>query len=139
VKRKWLNIASVLSLLMCTATAVLWVQSYTLPLFADVGTPLHNGSTERSTDWGWHLGSDHGVIHVAPFNSFYSWDTPHWKLAVLFALPLVWRARNRYRRWDAERSAGKCARCNYDLRATPDRCPECGTLVRHTHANPPSA
>jgi hypothetical protein len=50
---------------------------------------------------------------------------PHWPPVVASAvLPAIlfgqyWR---RYRR----RRAGRCIECGYDLRGTPQRCPECG-------------
>ena len=54
--------------------------------------------------------------------------SPHWFIALLASLlPLRWAVvRTRSRRM---RDAAQCVQCGYDLRASPDRCPECGTPV----------
>ncbi|MEA2709361.1 MAG: hypothetical protein QOF78_1962 [Phycisphaerales bacterium] len=53
---------------------------------------------------------------------------PFWFLALLFALvPVQWaRSTRRMRRT----SRGQCAKCGYDLRASPTRCPECGNIAK---------
>jgi hypothetical protein len=59
---------------------------------------------------------------------------PLWSVGVLLTiLPLravVAVLMSRYWRYRKQlRHAGLCPVCSYDLRATPDRCPECGTPV----------
>lgn len=89
----------------------------------------NTGDMHSSREWHgfiWHqvrnarLGSIHG-FGVIPF----------WALALATTfLPLGWigsRLRSRRRRRRMKRK-GFCPGCGYDLRATPDRCPECGAI-----------
>ena len=65
--------------------------------------------------------ASHGVVVAG---------VPYWFIALAAAaLPGLRTARvYRHRRLVLH---SRCAVCGYDLRATPDRCPECGTAVRN--------
>jgi hypothetical protein len=52
---------------------------------------------------------------------------PHWFVAAALALPPFGQVA-RARRKALRSRAGLCRSCGYDLRATPDRCPECGAV-----------
>ena len=59
--------------------------------------------------------------------AYRAWTAPYWAIVGVLLLPVVGRAGligMRRRAW----GPGCCAKCGYDLRATPERCPECGSV-----------
>ena len=119
-----------------------WIESSSgsLATFAiSSSEPLH-----ENLSWYWHIA---GVPEPIPEPIQLSWGrfgfgvvskrlgtrhvratfAPAWSVAVVTAVLPVVRI---ICRWDRKRrlKPGHCRHCGYDLRATPDRCPECGTI-----------
>jgi hypothetical protein len=83
----------------------------------------------RWTTWTVASAPPNHARGFARYRRYWAAAVPLWLPACLFAttgaagLRTAARARRRV-------SAGLCHRCGYDLRATPERCPECGTPAR---------
>jgi hypothetical protein len=110
VKRYLFDLCSGLSFLLFSYLATTWGYPYLLAV------------------WFWLKGRNVDVhVHdsapnVTPFMPLL--------LGASAVLPLLWLVRSLVR-WKRQKLRdGHCVRCGYDLRASTDRCPECGTPTR---------
>jgi hypothetical protein len=83
-----------------------------------------------SGGFGFFAGTDQSRMRAPGDVPFRYLFLPLWFLAAMFVIPpLAGYLRFRRKR---RRTEGKCSLCGYDLRATPDRCPECGKVPVQT-------
>ena len=165
MKRRLLNLLTVLSLLLCVAVAASWSASYArtqhavlylagshVMAWADagggvvrVGWSSDSALQVERTAVQYHTRPGNSLIPIPP-RSFWqargfrrhaddgnrSLYFPHWLAMLAVSVPsacLLWRRRPR---WGWRIRLGLCT-CGYDLRATPGRCPECGTPAPPIH------
>lgn len=150
VKSRIFIVLALPSLLLCATTVGLWVRSY---LNLDKGRPAITGddgyldkhfrheysSSDGEIDYAWWPGGFvNGVYHPWYRHGFgFQWDPdclviilPHWFIASAFASLPLFAVASRLRN-SRITSASCCPKCQYDVRATPDRCPECGTRLKN--------
>lgn len=128
--RRLFTFTAVISAALSVAAITAWIASDLRPAhFAIDGTAIHNASIEVGSGWAWWITSGDGVLDVQPVGSFYEWKVPYWKLVVALLLLPAWQVYLRVRTRRERLRAGLCRQCGYDLRASSDRCPECGTAI----------
>ena len=134
---QFLPLAALLSALMFVAVAAAWVTSIAHPreilwrrgaVTDQFLVSAHGGITllerRHRTPLAYVVDNNRRAHRVVLMR--YSW-----LVGLTLVLPAVWGAR-RYATWRVVQ--GRCTRCGYDLRATPERCPECGTVPSRASA-----
>lgn len=105
------GIFTVVSILGFCYLAVAWARTYMMLRAERASVIARHGPSARVNDVS---------LHAMMPPSFWI------LLSFSVVLPLWWT----YKRFAKRTEAGRCRNCGYDLRASPDRCPECGTPVK---------
>src|SRR5258706_6514295 len=79
-------------------------------------------------EWSQSVDAISGISYHYTYGVISRYAIPNWFAALAFAL-LPARRAMLMRRSRRRAMPGLCATCGYDLRATPDRCPECGAAA----------
>jgi hypothetical protein len=99
---------------------------------ADPASVYQRGGSQapppRSVSGGTHIFGDFAFGRTGYPLKTVEAHAPFWALTLLAALLPLLRLGLAVRR-ARQKPPGHCQRCGYDLRATPDRCPECGTAA----------
>jgi hypothetical protein len=133
--RRIFNIVALVTFLILAI--VFWATRNTRPTRVWHGADYFLDGTDGDIELLRGAGSGYQRVFVVPMTVMYA-------LAGLPALWIVlWFARLQMgyaegRRREAALRAGRCAACGYDLRATPDRCPECGKIPPPRKPRPPT-
>jgi len=156
MRERFFKVAAAVSLVLCAATTVLFVHSGFRYVYISIGTsPTHvhwnfgsargrfycervaypsgyrdvvgwrvgGGPGSGPAAWSWRFGGFEAYHKVFAGSGvdFGQFVVPHYfAMLVLLMLPARWWMNRRHV------PPGHCRRCGYDLRATPQRCPECG-------------